>query len=127
MKYLKLLFMAAMIFGLSACSGSSSYSPEKCKALAEKIKNHEELTESDYNEMIGQLGAVVKALDDKRQAIAGNEEAEKEFKNSEEAKEMLGTVLGFGIYLSAHEKDLTPDNQKRLEQVSKEIKELDFK
>lgn len=124
MKYLKLFFLAAMIFGLSACAGSPSYSPEKCKALTEKIKNHEDLTESDYNEMIDQFGAAIKVLNDKREKIGDDKDAKDEFKNSEEAKELLGTVLGFGIYLSTHEKDLTPENQKRLAKLEEDVKKF---
>lgn len=127
MKYLKLFFMAAMIFGLSACSGSTSYSPEKCKALSEKIKSGDELTESDYNEIIDQFGAAAKVMAEKQQAIGDDKDAKKEFQNSEEAKQLFETVLGFGIYLEAHRKDLTPANAKRLEKVSEEIKALDSK
>ncbi len=127
MKYLKLLFVAAMIFGLSACAGSAGYSPEKCKALSEKVKSGEELTESDYNEMIDQLGAAVKVMKDNQEKYAGDKEAEAKYQDSDEAKDLVSTVLGFGIYLSTHKKDLTPANQKHLEEVSEQLKSLNEK
>lgn len=114
-----------MIFGLSACSGSASYSPEKCRALIEKTKSGDKLTESDYNEMIDQYGAAVKVLAEKQKAVGDDKEALKELKNNDEVKELLETALGFGIYLSLHEKDLSQDNIKRYNNVNKELKALD--
>lgn len=122
---MKFFAVALMFIGLTACSGSSSFSPEKCQQLEEKIKANEELTESDYNEMIDQMGAAIEVLAEKDDQWKDDEQKQKEFIKSEEGKQVVGAIIGFGLYLDSHSKDLTPAHAKKLQALEKRFKELD--
>lgn len=125
MKLMKVLAVALMFIGLTACSGSGSFSPEKCKQLEDKIHSSATLTENDYDEMIDQMGAALEVLADKQKEFGDDKEKQTEYAKSEEGKQIISAVLGFGIYLDAHQKDLTPGNLKKLEALQKRFKELD--
>lgn len=124
MKLMKVLAVALMFIGLTACSGSGSFSPEKCKQLEEKIHSSATLTENDYDEMIGQMGAALEVMADKKKEFGDDNTKQAEYIQSEEGKQIISAVLGFGIYLDAHQKDLTPGNVKKLEAFEKRFKEL---
>lgn len=125
MKLMKVLAVALLFVGLTACSGSTSFNPEKCKQLEDKIHSNSSLTENDYNEMIDQMGAALEVLADKQKEFGDDKEKQTEYVKSEEGKQIVSAVLGFGIYLDAHEKDLSPGNIKKLEALQKRFKELD--
>lgn len=126
MKYFKFLIIAVSLFCLAACSGgSTSYSPEKCEQLKEKIKDKQPLTEADYDEMIGQMSGMAKYFTKEQEAIGEDKEKMKEFANSEEGKKLFGYVLEFGFYLDAHKDELSKSNIQKLSKVQEEFKKID--
>jgi len=124
MRYLKMMVAAIALMLITACSGSSSYSPEKCQQLAEKIDNNDQLTSDDYNEMIDQFVAVVKVINDKKNEIGEDPAKTREYAMSEEGRQQLGYAIGFAFYLQAHEADLTEDNIKKLNEANAELEKL---
>lgn len=125
MKYLSTLFIAVAIFCLTACSGSgsSSYNPKKCAELKEKIEKNEELSQSDYSEMIDQMGAATFELDKKEKEI-GNDKEKKDKFLEDGGKEMAEYAIGFGIYISQHAADLNADNSKKMIELGEEMKKM---
>lgn len=125
MKLMKVLAVALLFIGLTACSGGSSFNPEKCKQLEEKMHSGDKLTESDYNEMIDQMGGAIEVLSAKEKEIGEDKDKQSEFVKTDEAKQLMTAVLGFGFYLDSHKSELTPGNLKKLEALQKRFKELD--
>lgn len=124
MKYLQFVLVAVMMFAMSACSGSKSYSPEKCQQLSELAKSGTELTSSDYNEMIDQLVAVAKILDEKKTEIGDDKAKLMEFMTSEEGGQLMEYAIGFAMYLEQHQKDLSADNLKKMVEAKEELEML---
>lgn len=120
-KILNYVLIAAAFIMLASCSGGSNYSAEKCKALADKISSHQEITDGDYSEMIDQLQAIVDILKDKEKEIGDSEEKKNEFANSEEAKEYIGYFLGFAMYLDMHSDKLSDANKQKLDKIKNEF------
>lgn len=114
------------LFVASCSGGSASYNPSECEQLAEKMKAKDTLTEDDYNLMIDQMVAVVKALNEKKIEIGEDKAKKDEFLKSEEGKNMLGYALGFAFYLEAHKADLTEANLKKMEKAQTELKDIDL-
>lgn len=124
MKAIKFLLCAIVMTALTACSGGNSYNPETCEMLKNKINNKEQLTEKDYNMMIDQMLAATVELKKQKEAAADDPEKLKELKNSESTKEMMGYVLGFTFYIGSSEKDLSPENVKKLTELKKAMESL---
>ncbi|MBD5357560.1 MAG: hypothetical protein HDR88_11235 [Bacteroides sp.] len=125
MKHLKMFFIAVGLFCLTACSGSASYNPEKCEQLKEKIRDKQPLTEADFSEMIDQMEGVCDLIT-KKQTEAGDDKAKyKEFADSNEARDALGYLLGFGFYIDSHKSELSKSNLKKLEKAMEKFKKLD--
>ncbi|MBD5369822.1 MAG: hypothetical protein HDR80_01575 [Bacteroides sp.] len=123
---IKILCIACVAF-LAACSGGASYSPEKCQALVEKIKSHDQLTESDYNEMIDQFGALVSWMADEKKKAAGDDAVMKEALSSEEGKQKSEYIVYFGLELSEAKENLSASNVARLAKYMKEMNEVKSK
>lgn len=123
MKYLSSLLLGFILVCFAACGGSSSYNPEKCKELKEKIESGAELTQKDYSELIDQLGAVTIELNTKENEIGDDKEKKAEYLESQ-GKDIAGYALGFGFYVYQHTKDLDADNMKKLTELEKKLNEL---
>lgn len=129
MKRILMSFVMAafLIIGMVQCSGGgSTYNPQKCEQLKEKISNNEEMSDQDYNEMIDQMVGMMKYLKNKETEFKENPEKMKEFEKSEEGYNMVGYLLGFGFYLESKKKDLSPEIQKKLEDAEAEVKALNL-
>lgn len=124
MKAIKFLLCAIVMTALTACSGGNSYNPATCEMLKNKIDNKEQLTEKDYNMMIDQMLAATVELKKQKEAAGDDPEKLKELKNSESTKEMMGYVLGFTFYIGSSEKDLSPENVKKLTELKKAMESL---
>lgn len=123
MKCLKFLFIAA-IFILASCSGSKSYNPEVCQELAEKIENSTEFTQDDYSEMIEQLVAASKLLQQKSKEINDDQEKQKEFVAQDENMKLVGYTMAFAMYLYSNQDKFSEDTQKKFEKAQKELESL---
>lgn len=122
MKILRTMLACAVVLLLTACSGG--YSHSACEQLKEKMQNHEQLTESDYNTMVDQLVICAKTIKEKVDDAKGNQEKEDALRNDTEFTDMMGYCMIFGFYLDSHKKDLSEDNIKKVEEASQELKSL---
>lgn len=126
MRLLKTLALALCLFGMAACSGSTSFNPEKCAQLEEKAKSGETLTEADYNEMIDQFAAAFDLFQQKQKEFGDDKQKIQEyFFNNEEGKALFKTIMGFGAYLTQHKDDLTAENVKKLEEIETKLQNKD--
>ncbi|MDE6265160.1 MAG: hypothetical protein K2M11_08465 [Paramuribaculum sp.] len=123
MKYLKFLFIAAVLV-LASCSGSKSYNPEVCQNLAEKIENSTEFTQDDYAEMIDQLVAASKLLQEKSKEIGDDQEKQKEFVAQEDNMKLAGYTMAFAMYLYSNQDKFSDDTKKKFEAAEKELKSM---
>ncbi len=123
-KILKCLLLCVVLFSLSACSGGG-YNSEKCAQLMDKIEKKEQFSESDYNEMIGQLGALCETLQQKDKELGDDKAKALEFASSEEGKNLFTYTLGFAMFLEQNKQELSPSNVKKLAELEKKIKDLD--
>lgn len=112
---------------LVACSGSSSYNPETCSKLETMAREKQELTESDYNQMIDQMVAACKILAEKKTQIGDDKDAMREFRNSEEGKQLLTYSLGFAFYLESEKNNLPEGSLKKLAEAKTELEKLNLK
>lgn len=119
------IVIGAMLIVMAACGGGATYNPALCEQLKEKISNRETLSEQDYNDMIDQVVAMVKYVKEKEAEFKDNPEMKKEFEKSDEGKNILGYILGFGFCIESNKKDLTPANLKKFQAAEKELKALD--
>lgn len=116
MKIFKFMLMAVVAIAMASCSGG--YNEKTCEELAEKIKNHDELTQADYSAMIEQLDGVTKEverLDDKY------EDNPMELLNDEEAMSLIRYAFGFTLTLE--QANLDESNQKKYDDVKAKIEE----
>lgn len=123
MKCFILFGIAMALIVISGCSESSSYNPQVCKNLQEKIENKEKLTEADYDTMITQLQGIAEKLNEEKAALGEDKDVQKKFAETE-GREMFEYILGFGVYLSSHSNELTPANAKKFRKVSEEFDKL---
>lgn len=123
MKLLKILCIALCIGGLSACSGSTSFSEEKCEQLSEKIKSGDTLTKSDYSEIVDQFVAATELFVKKQKEFGDDKDKMNEYFTSGEGKALFQAVLGFGIYLDQHQNELSESDIKKMEKAGELIKE----
>lgn len=123
MKTIKLMAGVLVMVLLTACGGTS-YNPELCKELSEKIENDQTLTESDYNDMIDQMEAIVKHLDKLDKDAKNDPELEKKMTDDKELMDEATYVFGFAIYLEMNKDKLSADNIKKMEELEKEFKNL---
>lgn len=122
MRLLKTLGFALCLFGMAACSGSATFSPEKCAQLEEKAKSGATLTEADYNEMIDQFAAAFDLFQQKQKEFGDdNQKIQEYFFNNEEGKAMFKTIMSFGAYLTQHKDDLSAANLKKLEEIENKL------
>lgn len=117
MKLLKILCIALCLTGMAACSGSASYSPEKCTQLSEKIKSGDTLSEKDYTEIVDQFAAATELFIKKQQEYGDDKAKMSEYYSTEEGKELLSNVLGFGMYLDKNADKLSASDAKKLEKT----------
>ena len=117
MKLLKILCIALCLTGMAACSGSASYSPEKCEQLSEKIKSGDTLSEKDYSEIVDQFVAATELFYKKQQELGDDKAKMNEYYSTEEGQKLVGTVLGFGIFLDQHSADISESDAKKMEKV----------
>lgn len=117
MKLLKILCIALCLTGMAACSGSSSYSPEKCTQLSEKIKSGDTLSEKDYSEIVDQFAAATELFVKKQQEFGDDKAKMSEYLSSDEGKQLVGNVLGFGIYLDQNADKLSASDVKKMEKT----------
>lgn len=124
MKSLKYLFAGLALIILAACSGGSSYDASKCEALNKKCNNPSELTQADYNDMADQILAISENLQKEYEKM-GKEKFKESAQDNETIKEQFGYFLRFGLSLSGHEKELSPDAAKKLLKAEEIIKNMD--
>ncbi|MDE5808341.1 MAG: hypothetical protein K2H76_09500 [Muribaculaceae bacterium] len=117
----KSICLAAAIFILAACSGVGSYSPEKCSELKEKIKSKQELTESDYTDMVDQLEGIVNLMKEMEKEFGGDQEKEKEYAKTEEAQTLVKNFFEIGMYLDAHTDQLSNSQKKKINKIVSEF------
>lgn len=117
MKLLKILCIALCLTGMAACSGSASYSPEKCTQLSEKIKSGDTLSEKDYSEIVDQFAAATELFVKKQQEFGDDKAKMSEYLSSDEGKQLVGNVLGFGIYLDQNADKLSASDVKKMEKT----------
>lgn len=117
MKLLKILCIALCLAGMAACSGSASYSPEKCDQLSEKIKSGATLSENDYSEIVDQFAAATELFVKKQQEFGDDKAKMTEYLSSDEGKQLVGNVLGFGIYLDQNADKLSASDVKKMEKT----------
>ena len=127
MKLLKILCIALCLTGMAACSGSASYSQEKCEQLSEKIKSGDELSEKDYSEMVNQFVAATELFYNKQQEFGDDKAKMNEYFSTEEGRNIVGVVLGFGIYLDQHSADLSESDAKKMEKVKEKLEKQNKK
>ena len=74
MKPVYSLALLVLIFLATACSSdvvdSASYDSDVCEELAVKIERRDSITQSEYQQMIGQNGAILRYLIEKSREIA---------------------------------------------------------
>ena len=124
-KILNCFLMTAAILILAACSGVGNYNPQKCAALQEKIDNKQELSESEYGEMIDQLGGMINFMKEKEKEIGEDKEggSKEFFTKSEEGKQLGKYFLYFGMYLDSHADQLSNSNKRKLNKIMTEYEE----
>ncbi len=118
MKVIRFMLMAMVAVMMAACSG---YSKSTCEELAEKIKSHKELTQSDYSAMIDQYEAIAGQLNDIRNKVKGDAAKEAEILQDEENRDLLGYALMFGLTLSMS--DLDDANKEKFEKAQEKYKD----
>ncbi len=124
MKLIKGFLLSAMLFVLAACGGNASYSPEKCAELKAKIESKQTFSESDYDEMLDQMNAMLKVYEEKQKSFGDDAEKQKEFAQSVEGKEIASNFLGFIFYLDSHKEDLKPGNLKKLMELQQQLEKM---
>lgn len=120
-KIFSYLCIAVVAIAFAACSGNASYNPKACADLEKKIQNKQEMSESDYNDMIDQMDAILEKISAKDEELKDDPEKLKEYANSEEVKDLLKYTFTFGIYLDSHEDQLSDANKKKLQDIQKKF------
>lgn len=116
MKIFKFMLMAVVAIAMASCSGG--YNEKTCEELAEKIKNHDELTQADYSAMIEQLDGITKeaeGLDEKYK------DDPMEMLKDEKAMSLMGYAMGFTLTLE--QANLDESNQKKYDDLKAKIEE----
>lgn len=122
MKKISLFLCAVVAVFVIACSGgNTSYNPNTCKELVEKINNHEQLTEKDYDVMIDQLVAASKELKKKQDEVGNDPQKVAELIKEPEIAEMAQYAMGMAFYIGMHENELSPSNIEKMKKAKQEI------
>jgi hypothetical protein len=116
MKIFKFMLMAVVAIAMASCSGG--YNEKTCEELAEKIKNHDELTQADYSAMIEQLDGVTKEVEKLDEKYEDNP---MELHNDEEAMSLIRYAFGFALTLE--QANLDESNQKKYDDLKAKIEE----
>lgn len=122
MKLIKLFVIALTLVMFGACTGG--YNASTCDSLMEKVRNHQDLSDSDCSEMIDQVNYILKDLSKKEEASKDDLEAKKAFQKDPEVQKMAGYAIGFAMYLEFNKKKLSESNQKKLEETEKELENI---
>lgn len=124
MKKLAKFLCIVCLFCLVACGGKDAYNQELCDTLVGKIKGHDEMTEKDYDEMIGQFGSIVSWMSDEKKAANGDEAKYKEALKSPEGVKKAEYMLYFGLELDGNRDKLSASNVAKLAKYMKEMNEM---
>lgn len=103
---------------MTACSG---YSKSTCEELAEKIKEHKELTQSDYSAMIDQYEAIAGELKAIKDKSTGDPVKDAELLKDQENRDLVSYALMFGLTLSMS--DLDDANKAKFEKAQEKYQE----
>lgn len=129
MKHLRIFFIALAALMATACS--QSYDADKCKALADKIQDKQELTQGDYAEMISQLNCIFDETIEKGRQINEADSAERvelavKLRSDETLKQQVGYLIGFSIILDQAKRrgELDDANSRRYDELEKRGEEL---
>lgn len=125
MKLVKLMMMAIVAVAMVSCSG---YSESTCKELSEKIRNNEELSQSDYSAMLDQLEGMI---DKAEGLIKKYEDNPSEMLEDEDVKNITTYSSDFSIALATgnldeSNKEKYRDLIKKIPDFSKYISTSDF-
>lgn len=122
MKKIGLFICAVIAIALVACSGgSSSFNASICKELSDKIANNEEISEHEIDQMINQIVAINKVLEDKQKEAGDDAEKLIKLSQDETLKGMSGYSLVFTQYISSHLDNLSDSNKAHFEKAKKQL------